>query len=63
MKGERSRKGMGDGMTSEQRLRELPKAIIKWYKIKKGSRAACIVSQQGNSRWIAEALEEQEIET
>lgn len=45
-------------MTSEQRLRELPKAIIKWYEIEKKSRAACIVSEYGNSALIAEALEE-----
>lgn len=45
-------------MTSEQQLKELPKAIIKWYKIAQGSKAACIVSEYGNSKLIAEALEE-----
>ncbi len=45
-------------MTPEQRLRELPKAIIKWYEIKKTSRVACVISEDGNSRLIAEALEE-----
>lgn len=45
-------------MTSEQRMRELPKAIIQWYEIKKDSRTACIVSKNGNSMLIAEALEE-----
>ena len=45
-------------MTSKQRLRELPKAIIKWYAIEKESRVACIVSEDGNSSLIAEALEE-----
>lgn len=45
-------------MTSEERKRELPKAIIKWYEIKKESRVACIVSETGNSSLAAEALEE-----
>lgn len=45
-------------MTSEQRLRELPKAIIKWYEIEKTSRIACVVWEEGNSVRIAEALEE-----
>lgn len=45
-------------MTSEQRLRELPKAIIKWYEIEKISRVACIVHEEGNSVLIAEALKE-----
>lgn len=45
-------------MTAEQRLRELPKAVIKWYEIEKGSRAACVVCEEGNSVRIAEALEE-----
>ena len=45
-------------MTAEQRRRELPKAIIKWYTIEKGSRTACIVSKHGNSARIAEALKE-----
>lgn len=45
-------------MTSEQRQRELPKAIIRWYEIKKDSRVVCVVSEDGNSRLIAEALEE-----
>ena len=51
--------GKGDGkMVLEQRLKELPKAIIKWYGIEKGSKAACITVTHGNSRVIAEALEE-----
>lgn len=45
-------------MTSEQRRRELPKAIIKWYEIKKESRVACVACGEGNSVRIAEALEE-----
>ena len=45
-------------MTSEQRQRELPKTIIKWYEIEKESLVACIVSEYGNSVLIAEALEE-----
>ncbi len=45
-------------MTAEQRLRELPKAIIKWYEIDKESRIACVVGEEGNSVRIAEALEE-----
>ncbi len=45
-------------MTSEQRLKELPKAIVKWYEIEKGSRAACVVWGCGNSRLTAEALKE-----
>lgn len=48
-------------MTSEQRLQELPKAVIKWYEIGKESKTACIVSNYGNSRLIAEALEEKEL--
>ena len=36
----------GKRMTAEQRQRELPKAIIKWYEIKKESRAEipCAIS-------------------
>jgi len=45
-------------MTSKQRLRELPKAIVKWYEIDKESRIACVVNEEGNSARIAEALEE-----
>lgn len=45
-------------MTSEQRLRELPKAIIKWYEIEKKNGVACIVHEDGNSIFIAEALKE-----
>ena len=45
-------------MTAEQRRRELPKAIIKWYTIEKESRTACIVSEHGNSARVAEALKE-----
>ena len=45
-------------MTAEQRRRELPKAIMKWYKIEQGSNVACIVAEEGNSSLIAEALEE-----
>ena len=45
-------------MTAEQRRRELPKAIIKWYKIEQESSVACIVAEEGNSSLIAEALEE-----
>ena len=48
----------GKRMTAEQRQRELPKAIIKWYEIKKESRVACVVYEEGNSARIAEALEE-----
>lgn len=43
-------------MTTEQRLRELPKAIIRWYEIEKKSRVACIVADCGNSRLMGEAL-------
>lgn len=45
-------------MTSEQRLRELPTAIIRWYKIEKMSQVACIVHEEGNSALIAGALKE-----
>lgn len=45
-------------MVSEQRLGELPKAIIQWYEIEKGSKAACVVCDLGASRQIAAALEE-----
>ncbi len=45
-------------MTSEQRLRELPKAIIKWYEIEKISTIGCVIFEEGNSQLIAEALEE-----
>ncbi len=45
-------------MTAEQRLRELPKAIIKWYEMDRESRIACVVNEEGNSIRIAEALEE-----
>lgn len=50
-------------MTSEQRLRELPKAIIKWYELKKESKVACVVLEEGNSVRIAEALEEMGLQT
>lgn len=50
-------------MTPEQRLRELPKAIIKWYEIEKESRIACLVHEEGNSVRIAEALEEMGLRT
>ena len=49
-------------MTAEQRLKELPKAIIKWYEIEKGGKIACVISEQGNSSLIAEALEEKELD-
>lgn len=49
-------------MTSQQRLRELPKAIIKWYGITKESKAACLVSEHGNSRLIAEALKDKGVD-
>ena len=49
-------------MTSEQRLKELPKAIIQWYEIAKDSKAACLVTEPGNSRRIAEALEEKGVD-
>lgn len=49
-------------MTSEQRRRELPKAIIKWYEIEKESRVACVVCGEGNSVRIVEALEEMELQ-
>ncbi len=45
-------------MTSRQRQRELPKAIIKWYETGKKSRTACVICEEGNSVCIAEALEE-----
>ncbi len=45
-------------MVSEQQRRELPKALIRWYKIDKESKILCIVSEYGNSNLIAEALEE-----
>ncbi|MCM1174194.1 MAG: adenylyltransferase/cytidyltransferase family protein [Blautia sp.] len=45
-------------MTPEQRQRELPRAIVKWYEIEKESRVACIVFEDGNSVLIADALEE-----
>ncbi len=45
-------------MTAEQRRRELPGAIVKWYEIGRESKAACVVNGQGNSALIAEALEE-----
>lgn len=45
-------------MTSEQRKKDLPKAIIQWYDINKESRIASIVAKKGNSVLIAEALEE-----
>ena len=45
-------------MTAEQRRRKLPGAIIKWYDIKRESKVACVVCEQGNSRLTAEALEE-----
>ena len=50
-------------MTSEQRLKELPKAMVKWYEIQKGSRAACVVCGRGNSRLTAEALKEMGVRT
>lgn len=49
-------------MTAEQRQRELPKAIIKWYEIEKESRVACVVCSEGNSVRIVEALEEMELQ-
>lgn len=45
-------------MTAQQRLSELPKAIIKWYPIAEEQSIACFVSEHGNSSLIAEALEE-----
>lgn len=45
-------------MTPQQRQKELPKAIIKWYEMAKESKIACIVNEDGNSSLIAEALEE-----
>lgn len=45
-------------MTPQQRLRELPKAMIKWYEIAKESKIACIVNEDGNSSLMVEALEE-----
>ena len=45
-------------MTAEQRRRNLPGAIIKWYDIKRESKVACVVCEQGSSRLTAEALEE-----
>lgn len=45
-------------MTIEQRRRERPKGIIRWYEIAKESRVACVVWEEGNSVLIAEALEE-----
>lgn len=45
-------------MTPQQRIKELPKAIIKWYAIEKERKIACIVYREGNSGIIAEALEE-----
>lgn len=45
-------------MTADQRRRELPKAIIKWYEIAQESKTACVVCGQGDSRLVAEALEE-----
>ncbi len=45
-------------MTAEERRRKLPGAIVKWYEIAQESRVACVVSGLGNSRLIAEALEE-----
>ncbi len=50
-------------MTTKQRLRELPKAIIKWYEIDKESRIACVVNEEGNSVRIAEAIEEMGLQT
>lgn len=45
-------------MTADQRRRELPKAIIQWYKIGQESRVACVIGRLGNSGLVAEALEE-----
>lgn len=46
-------------MTADQRRRELPKAIIKWYGIGRDDRTACVLCGRGNSGLIAEALEEE----
>ncbi len=48
-------------MVEEQYLKQLPKAIVQWYEVKKGSRAACLTAGCGNSVLIAEALEERGI--
>lgn len=45
-------------MTPQQRQRELPKAMIKWYEVAKENKIVCIVNEDGNSSLIAEALEE-----
>ncbi len=45
-------------MTAEQRKKELPGAILRWYGIEKGSRIACIVTEKGCSTQTAESLEE-----
>ncbi len=44
-------------MTAEERRRELPGAIIRWYRIEKGSRVACVVAGRGCSGLVADALE------
>ena len=45
-------------MSSEQRQRDLPKAIIKWYDIDREDKVACVVFENGNSNLIAEAMAE-----
>lgn len=45
-------------MASEQRLRELPKAIIRWYEMAGESKIACIVNEDGNSSLMAEVIVE-----
>jgi len=44
-------------MTAEERRRELPGAIVKWYRIEQTSKVACVVTNQGNSGLVADALE------
>lgn len=45
-------------MSPEQRRRDLPKAIIKWYDIDREDKVACVVFENGNSSLIAEAMAE-----
>ncbi len=45
-------------MTQEERRKELPGAILRWYGMETGSRVACIVTEKGCSIQVAESLEE-----
>jgi len=45
-------------MTSDERKKELPKALVRWYDMPEKSRVLCIVHKQGISMLISESFKE-----